>query len=106
MLSRCQPDSAWAAWAVSASAANAAKEAITFRIIVPMPANVRRLTRSSAGATRLNRTRDQLLPCPTLPLALAGSGERGRFVDAPDQAREALSEPLPLLLRQKAPNLA
>ena len=38
--------------------------------------------------------------------APSASGERRRLVDAPDQAREALREPTPLLLRQKAPDLA
>src|SRR5262249_37634209 len=38
--------------------------------------------------------------------APADSGERGRLIDAPDQARQSLRESAPLLFRQKAPNLA
>src|SRR5690242_17825618 len=94
MLSRCQPDSAYAG---DASAAAAARKAIDFRIIVPVPAGHRSARRSYV------RTQPKFRD----PAASgrSRSGERGRLIDAPDQAREPLREPAPLLLRQKAPDL-
>src|SRR6185312_8978687 len=58
-----------------------------------------------SGRAALTTYETQVSPARCSP-CVAGSGEGRRFIDAPDQAREALSEPLPLLLRQKAPNLA
>jgi len=96
-LSRCQPDSACA---VEVSAAIAAKETSAFRIIVPVPAG-RRQRHDALSFSNSNSPSAGDLSC-----ARPSSSERGRLVDAPDEALEPLRESAPLLFCQKAPDLA
>src|SRR3954465_10016595 len=100
MLSRCQPDSACAA---GERAAIAARETSAFRIIVPVPAGRRQMHGALYRSIELKFHPDRVSPASRA--RLDGSGERGRLVDAPDQARQPLRESAPLLFRQKAPNL-
>src|SRR5579859_675141 len=103
-LSCPQPDSAWAGRLKTPATASTANRASVFLIVIPVPYSAP-LSQAS-GASRKNPEAVPDSPRPRPSPGPRGSSPGRRLVDAADEAPQAQGQPAPLLLGQKAAQLA